>query len=246
MRGENALHHLLRPFRHQHVELCRRDAHLVADVRPVELIGFPAFRHNAAGIPHQRGERAQVQQLRPIGSGQRGLGGTPGVRNCLRANLLGRDALQVPELGGSGVVRAPVRRQHRDRIQLRGRQGFDGSFGIAVGHVLHHYRRPVGTRHPVDQLKQRRAQRRVHRRFRQDGLGAAHIQAHPVHLRRGHGPEAGCACGDHHLRHQVAPDQRLGLCRHKEILLRFSQPVGQPYQRAHQAPARVRRPARAK
>src|SRR5580693_3965872 len=63
VRCEDPFHHLLRPFRHQHVQLSRLDSHLVAQVGPIEQVRFPTLRHDPARVAHESRKSPQVQQL---------------------------------------------------------------------------------------------------------------------------------------------------------------------------------------
>ena len=69
------------------------------------------------------------------------------------------------------------------------------------------------------------------------------MQPHPVKLRRRHVPPARRLGAEHHLGHQVAPNQGLGLRGYQKVLLGLRQGVRQRGERAHQPPAGVRRPA---
>src|ERR1035438_8694126 len=76
VRGEYLLHQLARPLGNAHVELGGRKAEFVGQVRPIEAVGFPTLRHDAAGVAHEGGEGAQVQKLGLVGVGQGRLGPT--------------------------------------------------------------------------------------------------------------------------------------------------------------------------
>ena len=62
-------------------------------------------------------------------------------------------------------------------------------------------------------------------------------------LRRCHGPIPGSAGRQHHLRHQIAPDQRLRVGGNQEILLGLCQRIGKADQRTDQTSAGIIRPA---
>src|ERR1700719_3765371 len=49
MRGENSLHRLLRPLRHQHVQFRGANVHLVGECAVVQQIRFPTFGQDPAG-----------------------------------------------------------------------------------------------------------------------------------------------------------------------------------------------------
>ena len=67
--------------RDQNVELRRRQVQLVGQRGVIEQVRFPALGQNPAGIAHERGERAEIQQLGRVGIGQRGFGSSEGVRD---------------------------------------------------------------------------------------------------------------------------------------------------------------------
>ena len=69
------------------------------------------------------------------------------------------------------------------------------------------------------------------------------MQPHPVHLGGRDIPPARHFGADNHLRHQVAPDQRLGVAGDQEVLLGLRQPIRQGGKRPHQPAAAVRGPA---
>src|ERR1035437_9521490 len=80
VRRKDLFHQLARPQGNAHVELGRRNAEFVGQRRPIQAVGFPALRHDAAGVAHQGREGAQVQKLGLVGVGQRRLGRGEGAR----------------------------------------------------------------------------------------------------------------------------------------------------------------------
>ncbi len=193
------------------------------------------------------GKRFQIQQLRPVGIRQRRFRGAPGARDRRRAHLIGRDRLAdaaISAASGLAAERTRMRQRAGDRIHFGRRQQIRSRHAHRPprwNRITCEARSGFATRYSARDTSL--AVRRFQRRLRHQVLRITHVHADPVHLRARHRPESRRACRQHHLRHQIAPDQRLRLRRNQEILFGFGQRIRQTGQRPDQPPAGVRRPA---
>src|ERR1700674_348820 len=64
MRGENSLHGLLGPLRHQYVQIRRTNVYLVGERAVIQQIRLPTFRQDPPGVAHQRRGGSQIEQFR--------------------------------------------------------------------------------------------------------------------------------------------------------------------------------------
>src|SRR5438309_194145 len=119
MRSEDTFDYLLGPLGNKNVELFRTNPDLIADFGPIQLVGLPTLRHDAARVTHQRRESPQVQQLGPVRVRQRWLGCSPRVRNSRWAHLIGGDGSEMSDLPADGF-RIGSLQQQGNVVEFRG------------------------------------------------------------------------------------------------------------------------------